>query len=407
MSAKSLLLPGAEQQGRFDCESQNTKLTNLLSMEDLLDRIGGRDLIGWHRQQPSLSANVYLDHYRRVLLSGLRDTQVIYLDTNYWVRLRRAELGQGSLDEARLLKALRTSVRAREVLCVSQLHSLMELAKQDEASLRVTASLLDELTEGVAISSPDDIVAWECAEFIRSKLGIDLRDGLCVWTKVGQIHRNSLPFELVPPATDAGKQVVLKASVDFMWNATFVDLLDRFNWNTRGKLNGDIDPKVLEEVEKLKLLKMAKGLTRDQVRMNEFSEAVQLHLRPVITAQLREWHIKHRFPNGVGALATQLEAITKEAVSAFREGALERQLASIAIPVDLYTLYETTYQRTRALKTNDWMDWRHAAVALPYCDVFFTERHLAHQLRNELGADKKYGCEVFGNLQDALDRLHA
>jgi len=61
--------------------------------------------------------------------------------------------------------------------------------------------------------------------------------------------------------------------------------------------------------------------------------------------------------------------------------------------------------RKKPLTTNDWVDWSHAAAALAYCDMFFTERHLAHQLRQELGADKQYKCEVAGTLGEALDTL--
>lgn len=119
--------------------------------EDLVHRVGGKNLVGWHHSHGrNIDAAEYLERYRRALLCGLSRTRLLYLDTNYWVRLRKAELGCGTLDAVRLLQTLRAMVRSREILCVSHFHSFLEIGKQEEASLRVTARLLDELTEARA-----------------------------------------------------------------------------------------------------------------------------------------------------------------------------------------------------------------------------------------------------------------
>jgi hypothetical protein len=49
-------------------------------------------------------------------------------------------------------------------------------------------------------------------------------------------------------------------------------------------------------------------------------------------------------------------------------------------------------------------DFRHAGSALPYCQVFVTEKSLAHSIRNppaSLQAD--YDCAVYSNPSDALE----
>jgi hypothetical protein len=374
---------------------------------DLLERVGGERLIAWHHQNTRLNADEYVKAYRRVLLSGLRNTTLLYLDTNYWVRLRKAVLGDGSSEENRLLGALRSHVRTGRMLCVSQFHSMMEIAKQEASSLRVTARLLDELTEGVVISAPGDIVSWECAEYLHAKLSIDTRDALCPFAKVGHIHRNELPNHLIPAISSAGRQVVLKAGIDSFWNATFEDVFERFKWDTRDKLSGDLDHEVLAEVERRKWAQQPKGMSRNQVRLAEFSQAVNEQLRPVFTGLLRTWHIRNSFPEGLAAPLNQLETIMRMAVSEFRDKTLGRHLPCMSLPVELYTLYETTFASTRPIESNDWMDWRHAAAAMPYCDLFLTERHLAHQLRQELKAQSQYECEVYGSVAAALARLEA
>lgn len=375
--------------------------------ETLLHRLGGENLLGWHHSNgESIESSEYLERYRRVLLSGLSRSRLIYLDTNYWIRLRDAELGRGKPEAIRLLQTLRAMVRSREVLCVSHLHSFLEIGKQEEDCLRVTASLLDEFAESVAISSPNDLLAWECSEFIRIKLGLNLQSNLCVWTKVGQIHTHKLPDKMPRPATQAGTNAVLKALIDTQWSVTFEEIFTYFNWETKSRLNADIDPQVLAQIEERKKEQYPKGLSREQIRRYEFSEVVSFRLRPIFTELISEWHRQHGFPDGLSAVLRQLGEVLTTAKNEFNDRTLGHFLPCVAIPTELYTLYETNHQKRTPLTNNDNFDWNHAAAALAYCDMFFTERHLAHQLRNELKADKQYGCEVFGNLDEVLKRLH-
>jgi len=339
--------------------------------EELLVRLGGEKLVSWHRANDAdANSSVYLERYRKVLLNGLSHARLIYLDTNYWVRLRKAELG-----------------------------------KQEETSLRVTACLLDELTEGVAIAPMFDLREWDCGQYISTKLGIQMHEGLSNWTKVGQIHQHELPEKMPGPITMAGRDVVLKATIDALWNATFEDVFGQFSWETKHTLNADIDPEVIALVEKRKMKQLAKRQSREQVRLFEFSQYVNEYLRPIFTDQLRTWNIQHQFPDGLDGFMHQLQTVMDAAVNDFKSRTLGKLLPSAAIPVELYTLYETGNPKER-LETNDWADWHHAAAALPHCDVLLTERQLAHQLCQELGADKQYDCAVIGTLEDAVNELH-
>lgn len=371
--------------------------------EDLVSTIGGKEFVHWHRNNgKNIDAAVYLERYRSVLLSGLSRTKLFYLDTNYWVRLRDAELGCGTPEAARLLQTLRAMVRSREVLCVSHFHSFLEIGTQEEASLRVTARLLDELTEGVMIASPADLLAWECAEFIGAKLGLSLLHDLCAWTKIGQFHKHELP---TVPVTKADRNVILKSLIDTLWNASFEHVLGAFEWKTKSRLNASLKPEVLAQVEARKQKQAVIGLSREQTRLNEFSQVVNGELRPVFASQLRNWHIQHEFPKGVAALSRHLQVVLDAAVSEFKTRTLGRLLPSVSIRTELYALYEMD-RKKGPLTNNDWVDWNHAAAALPYCDMFFTEKHLAHLLRTELKADQQFGCEVFGTMEEALRRLH-
>jgi len=385
--------------------ASSDNLTMTAKIDDYLDRLGGPALLAWHRENgTAVPADEYVGLYRDQLLRGLDRTLVIYLDTNFWVRLRDAARGTGSAEATRLLQTLRTMVRRREALCVSQIYSLLEVGKQEEQSLRVTAELLDELTEGVAIASPDDLLRWECAQFVAATVKRDVTHGLCPWTKVGQIHKNELPA-LPGPATVAGAEAVLKAAIDSLWNLPFEYAFERLGWDTKNKLGFHIDDEVLANVEKRKAEQLAKGYTLEQVRASEFEQQVHAQLMPVATELLRTWHTARNFPEGLSALLRDQRTVGHTAVEQFKARSLGKLLPGLSIRTELYALYETDRNTKKPISSNDWFDSSHAAAALPYCDVFLTERNLAHKLRQMLKADVQYGCEVIGSLEEALARF--
>ena len=392
----------------FDCDwcAPTTENAGMTSTDDFLMALGGPSLIAWHHQNGiDRSAVEYLNSYRGLLVHGLSAARLIYLDTNFWIRMRDAEIGTGSPAAVHLLQTLRSMVRSREALCVSQMYSFLELGKQKETSLRVTAELLDELTEGVMIASPDDLLQWECAEFIKATLRKDVGHDLCPWTKVGQLHKNDLPTSMPGPVSDRQRDVILKASIDAAWNVTFNYILERFDWDTKNKLGFELDPETFASVTKRKAEQQAKGLTFDQVRLEGFSEILLSKAGPVFNGLLGRWHFERGFPEGMAALLRDADAVQHAAIQGFAGRSLGRLLPGLSIKTNLYTLYETDSQSDKPQTPNDWFDSCHAAVALPYCDMFFTERGLAHRLRQLLKADVQYGCEVVSTIEDAVTCL--
>jgi hypothetical protein len=65
-------------------------------------------------------------------------------------------------------------------------------------------------------------------------------------------------------------------------------------------------------------------------------------------------------------------------------------------------------EKQRRFKPNDWHDFRHAAAALAYCDLFFTEGPL-HELvgRPKPGLLALNGCKVASSAVDAVELLRA
>lgn len=345
--------------------------------------------------------------YREQLARGLSETRLIYLDTNYWVRLRDAALGKGTPEAVQLLEILRAMVRSREALCVSQLYSLLEVGKQEENSLRASADLLDELTEGVTIAAPDDILLWECAEFAGTTLRRNGEVGVFPWTKVGQIHNSAPPSSMPGPITPAQRAVLLKALIDATWNMTFSYVFQQFDWDTKNRLRFELETEVLLQVAARKAERQAKGLTLHSARSEAFADLFSSQAIPLLAQFLQRWPLGSNNTGSPVDLEQDLATIQSTALKAFEERSLGKSLPGLAIHSDLYALYETDRQRRKPQTTNDWFDSCHAAVALPYCDLFLTERHLAHRLCHLLHADVEFECEVIGTIGESVDRLRA
>lgn len=61
-------------------------------------------------------------------------------------------------------------------------------------------------------------------------------------------------------------------------------------------------------------------------------------------------------------------------------------------------------QRTRAVEANDLNDIAYLALAVPYCDAVVVEKFWAHAIC-QCGLDRKYGTEVFVDIQQVVDWL--
>jgi hypothetical protein len=318
----------------------------------------------------------------------------IYLDTLVWVRLRETVLGKGKPEEEALLECIRKIVRQRKGVCVSHFHSLMEVGRQTEASLRVTAGLLQELTEGVVLVSPDELRAWECAKFVHEVVGCPAPPSYEKWTKVGFSHRSSLQRELLPAnAPKRAAERTMKMATDHFWNADFDQVFEAFSWDTKSKLAFDIDTDVISKLEDIRKSNRANGRTFQNDRTPAFVECINKQLLPLFEDVLAQHDCLDQ-PN----LLRVLEA----ASVGFHKNELGRHLGLSRLMVELYVHMVTA---DRPLASSDYVDWAHAGAALPNCDVFITERYLAHQLTRELRADKTYGCEVVSGAAAATKLL--
>lgn len=372
--------------------------------DKVLDRLGGPALLHWHRRfGVDTSVEEYIFKYKAQVDHGMTFTKAVYLDTNYWVRLRDAELGKGTVAGVALLGRLRSLVAARKIICVSHLTSMLEIAKQIEDSARTSTALVDELTERVTLAPTTELDALEIGNYVRAKSGAMQPSPPLQWTCLGQIVKSELSGGKVLPANLGNDgQAVLKSAADALWNQGLTEIFEAFGWNTKHHLQADLDPEALVRVEERKKTRPHNGNLRKTCEA-EFEAVMKQHIE-LFEAEL----LKLLGSIGAAALGAKsslaAQGLARHAVADYRAGALGSHLPGIVIRTELYSMYECDPAHT--LLASDWQDWHHASVALPYCDLFLTEKRLAHQVTNMLHLDTKYQCSVVGpDMEAALAAL--
>lgn len=373
--------------------------------DEVLDRLGGPALLQWHRRfGVDTSVEEYISKYKAQVDRGMTSTKAVYLDTNYWIWLRDAEIGRGTAAGAALLRRLRSLVAARKIVCVSHLTSMLEIAKQFEDSARVSTVLVDELTERVALAPTAELDALEVGNYIRAKSGAMPLSTALQWTSLGQIVQSSISGGKVLPESlhNDHRQAILKCAIDALWNQGLSEVFEAFDWDTKNRLQADLNAEVLAKVELRKKTRPHDGNLK-KTREAEFEDVMMQQIE-LFKVEL----LKILGPIGVAALGAKLplavQGLVRHAATDYRAGSLGPHLPGFVIRNELYSAYEC--DADHIISTNDWQDWQHASVALPYCDFFLTEGRLAHQLTKMLSLDTTHQCRVVGpNIEMALAAL--
>ena len=85
----------------------------------------------------------------------------------------------------------------------------------------------------------------------------------------------------------------------------------------------------------------------------------------------------------------------------FNMNKLGTYLPSLVVEAGLHAMVR--YDKERKFKKNDMPDFRHAKTALPYFDLFLTEKSLCHLVKTgKLAFDKKYNCKVYSDSKEAI-----
>ena len=374
---------------------------------NIIERLGGKELVGYHcKEGLEIDANQYLELYQKMLAKGVSQIPKLYLDTKFWVLLRDSK-SKTNDEGTKLLELLRQLVFNRRLICVIQAASFLEIAKQSTESLLVISNIVDELTDSISIASEEELQKLEATNYVRSKLNAPPISQHYAWTKAGLIlYSNAVGHisNFLPKTLDkASANALLKSTIDVLWQAQLADILQAFNWDTAEKLSASIDQSTIEAIENRKEARTKENHSLQAIRKHEFETFIPLKYTTIFERTTfriaREAGKQIAFKDIQDDTDRLLDEAVREAVS----GELNNSMPNTVIQTHLYCLYE--HDARKRLTSNDWFDMCHASVALPYCDIFLTEKHLRHQICNVLEFDQLYNCEVLASVDEAIERL--
>lgn len=361
------------------------------------------DTLDKHLAEPGKSLEAYAQGLRVALGKQLQGFKKIYLDTKYWILLRDSSLGIGTDPSVKnLLDSLDNGVSSGDLICPIGADTFSEILRQtDETTLLKSVHLIDRLSKGVTILFHEDRFRLEMLCFVYENLFGESSyypPHVSVWTKLAYI----LGF-FTPANTCFRKDEELamqKAFLDQMWQTSLADMVDVIGISNILNSKGLKDCSDQLNKNKARYGKDCKSF--EHVFLSELAGLLD-YMKPEFSELLV--FLSERFPqfqvSKKAANAPQSAQMFANLIyHAFRLKRLSTELPFLRIQASLHAAIwmdsERKYKRT------DTHDILHATAALPYFDVFLTERSLKHLLtRPDMALDKLYNCRVVAKPAEA------
>lgn len=327
----------------------------------------------------------------------------IYLDTRFWILLRDAHLGRNADQPiVELLRRLQEGVDQGRLLCPIEATAFTELHGQsDPETRRATARLMDRLSLGICLEPWPERARLELWGFLQafSQPRRTVLAAESVWTKVAHVFGELIP---VNHALDREANArILSLWIPYFWERPLEELLEASGFAST--LPGP-DRVVLS-------MRLNEGKKQHAHEARSFAQLLRDELRgavdasePIFSEVLQELYRRRTSrtasPDEVRESAAESFRHWSILIAeGFRKGNITTELPFIDIPARLHA--GVRWDRDRNYAANDQHDFSHASAALPYCDMFWTERSLS-SLVSRLELDKRYDCVVDSNPDDAL-----
>lgn len=359
-----------------------------------------RERFAFHLTTPAVSPyqyRLFKDCQRaQRALSAIR----VYLDTNHWIRLRQLHRGiESNRGYERLFELLRRLTQARIAVVPVSDQLLTELCHQaDLATRQATASVIDELSDGVTIVGFERRGVLEMLEWsYATRQGTDPLPLFTVWTTLPNALQ-SLEYHLdgADPVLSAAFTKTIEDINDVLLLSELIPTLDTLTFHAADSHA------------------FAGTLTANK-------ESQQLGL------QRYEDHFQEEADRYLSRMVSRMPA---EVISELASLAASQNLADIALPEAVKTVFwaqNRTGSHPKALpglriiagcasgldteprrkfRHGDQGDISHAYAALPYCTLFLTDgamRHLVSSPPTDLAS--RYQCTVFDDPEEAVDYL--
>jgi hypothetical protein len=357
---------------------------------------------------------VSITSYRCRLLHGFgkqvsRKT-LVYLDLKYWINMRDVLLGRKTEQGYEKLYLLLTvAVKEGRILCPLSFWIFQELLKQScSDSRRATARLIDFLSDGVAFMHHGEIVSQELVGWIRRHSSVSVHAGYkswpireCIWTRTASFLGDAIPTWPETGIPEKYQLLVQKVMEDYNFFMPFEHIVAKLACLPKeiAFKSYDIDDfnrrkqAVRQNHSSFKKLFLAELMHTIKENERHWFESAA-YLSSLITGVEEEVDMD-RIPETVKVGARNL--LWKY----FESGKHSNDLPSYHVPAALYA--DISWNAARMLKHTDVFDFYHAQLAVPYCDVFLTEKSLrATCLSSHLRLDKIYNTTIIADPAEAV-----
>lgn len=344
-----------------------------------------------HRSQPKISLNMHVQSKRVELGVDVCSKYRIYLDLKFWILFRDVELGRNNDSVVfQLLEKIKYLVSSNLSICPISESVFIELMKQnDQLTRTATAKLIDELSLGVTLIVHPQRIQQELCNSLYLQAGAkDITPlTVLVWTKLtsvfGEMHPSKTPFE------SSEELAIQKAFYDHMWDISLVEIIKRLDFQDTPEMNWQ---KTADQLNS--------GNEKHSKNLKSFKKVYRAEFEGGLS--LFKTEMASLF-NDIDKVGLQEFGIVNSDFSKNKKFELfSRSIHTLHIGACCHAAVR--WDQKRKLTGNDLLDFHHAEAALPYCNIFLTEKPLKTLLsQNHIGLFEQYSCKVVSSAQEAFD----
>lgn len=355
-----------------------------------------------HRARPNVSFERHLASLEEDVAREALKTRRVYLDLRYWIFLRDADLGKPQKPvHIKLLDAMLRGVSDGRFVCPITEAVFFEVDRQGNTERRMqTVRMIDKLSRGFVIKNSCERFGYEIADFFDAAI---LREELPT-TPCRRVWVRPYSFLGTPQLRGWGAAedlAINKAFLSYMWTRSIEDLLTDTPVPDDG---GDAEwRETATRITESSARNSSAMRSFEQVFVDEVGGLIDVHrteicqaFRPHAIALLRSIGAGDHDPTTVEKNGLNL------AYSAAAAPRHHRALPLIRILAGLHAFIR--WQRQRSFKFQDFFDLRHATAAIPYCDVFLTEKFMKTACTSGLlDFGTGYGTQIISDEMEAID----
>jgi len=324
----------------------------------------------------------------------------VYLDLNYWIRLRNQSKGLPGENRDLLDRALNLAAGRKCIFPVSEVVYYEILKQQDEQSRRDTFAIVSQLSGGLTLMNEHQRIKIEFLHWLAAGQNTVVHTAQqLVWSKLPLIIGYS---GLAAMDYSAGTTGLQEAFLDFMSEIPIAELTSETQLRQTPFTYKDN----IAEMNANKKLYAYQNKTAEQLFLSELGGILD------VADEIIKEAIQEKYFNDTGREATTNEINTTGTqewrsliYQCFKQNKIGAHFPFFRICAALHASFR--WNTGRQYKDgNDTLDVMHACAALPYCDYFFTEREL-HTIIEQQKLDELYHCRVVSKPDMVLQLLNS